>query len=62
MYDKINIQIIYNIIITHTHIYIKECKELKPVLKEISPKYSLEGLMLKQKLQYFGYLMQRATD
>ena len=31
------------------------------ILKEISPEYSLEGLMLKLKLQYFGYLMQR-TD
>ena len=31
------------------------------ILKEISPEYSLEGLMLKQKLQYFCYLMQR-TD
>ena len=31
------------------------------VLKEISPEYSLEGLMLKLKLQYFGRLMQR-TD
>ena len=30
-------------------------------LKEINPKYSLEGLMLKLKLQYFGHLMQR-TD
>ena len=30
------------------------------ILKEISPEYSLEGLMLKQKLQYFGHLMQRA--
>ena len=29
------------------------------VLKEISPDYSLEGLMLKLKLQYFGHLMQR---
>ena len=29
-------------------------------LKEISPEYSLEGLMLKLKLQYFGHLMQRA--
>ena len=29
------------------------------VLKEISPKYSLKGLMLKLKLQYFGHLMQR---
>ena len=31
------------------------------ILKEISPEYSLEGLMPKLKLQYFGYLMQR-TD
>ena len=30
------------------------------ILKEISTEYSLEGLMLKLKLQYFGYLMQRA--
>ena len=30
------------------------------VLKEISPEYSLEGLMLKLKLQYFGHLMRRA--
>ena len=39
-----------------------DCKEIKPVnLKEISPEYSLQGLMLKLKLQYFGHLMQR-TD
>ena len=39
-----------------------DCKEIQPVqLKEINPEYSLEGLMLKLKLQYFGYLMQR-TD
>ena len=31
------------------------------IIKEISPEYSLEGLMLKVKLQYFGHLMQR-TD
>ena len=44
------------------------CKEIKPVLpkgfpflKEISPEYSPEGLMLKLKLQYFGHMMQR-TD
>ena len=30
------------------------------ILKEISPEYSLEGLMLKLKLQYFGHLMRRA--
>ena len=32
------------------------------VLKEISPEYSLEGLMLKLKLQYFGHLMQRGKS
>ena len=31
------------------------------MLKEINPKYLLEGLMLKLKLQYFGHLMQRAN-
>ena len=33
----------------------------QPILKEINPEYSLEGLMLKLKLQYFGHLMQRAN-
>ena len=32
------------------------------ILKEISPEYSLEGLLLKLKLQYFGHLMQRADS
>ena len=34
----------------------------KSILKEINPKYSLEGLMLKLKLQYFGHLMRRADS
>ena len=39
-----------------------DCKEIKPVNpKEINPECSLEGLMLKLKLQYFGHLRQR-TD
>ena len=39
-----------------------DCKEIKPVnVKEISPEYSLEGVMLKLKLQYFGHLMWRTT-
>ena len=40
-----------------------DCKEIKPVkiLKEINPEYTMEGLLLKLKLQYFGHLMQR-TD
>ena len=33
-----------------------------PIIKEISPEYSLEELMLKLKLQYFGHLMQRADS
>ena len=32
------------------------------ILKEINPEYSLEGLMLKLKLQYFGHLMRRADS
>ena len=39
-----------------------DCKEIQQsILKEISPEYSLEELMVKLKLQYFGHLMQR-TD
>ena len=34
----------------------------QPILKEINPEYSLEGLMLKLKLQYFGHQMQRANS
>ena len=34
----------------------------QPILKEISPEYSLEGLMLKLNLQYFGHLMQRGDS
>ena len=36
-------------------------RSIQSILKEISPEYSLEGLMLKLKVQYFGHLMQR-TD
>ena len=40
-----------------------DCKEIQPVCsKEISPGSSLEGLMLKLKLQYFGHLMRRADS
>ena len=34
----------------------------QPILKEISPEYSLEGLIVKLKLQYFGHLMRRADS
>ena len=41
-----------------------DCKEIKPkaILKEISSEYSLEGLMSKLKLQYFGHLVQTADS
>ena len=41
-----------------------DSKEIKPksILKEIHPEYSLEGLMLKLKLQYFGHLIVRADS
>ena len=37
-------------------------KSNESILQEINPEYSLEGLMLKLKLQYFGHLMQRANS
>ena len=40
-----------------------DCKEIQQsILKETSPEYSLERLMLKLKLQYFGHLMQRSKS
>ena len=40
-----------------------DCKEIQPVHpKEINPQYSLEGLMLKLKLQYFVHLMGRVLE
>ena len=39
-----------------------DSKEIKLILKEISPEYVLEGLMLKLNLQYFGHLMRRANS
>ena len=39
------------------------CKEIQPsILKELSPEYLLEGLMLRLKFQYFGHLMQRSDS
>ena len=37
-------------------------RSIQSVLKEISPGFSLEGMMLKLKLQYFGHLMQRVDS
>ena len=41
-----------------------DCKEIQSayIIKEINPEYSLEGLMLKLKLQYFGHLIRRADS
>ena len=39
-----------------------DSKEIKPILREINPEYSQEGLMLKRKLQYFGHLMGTADS
>ena len=40
-----------------------DCQDIKQlIVKEINPEYSLEGLMLKIKLQYFGHLMRRADS
>ena len=39
-----------------------EGRSNKSILKEISPEYSLEGLILRQNLQYFGHLMQRVDS
>ena len=43
------------------HIYVSAKRSNQSILNEISPEYSLEGLTLKLKLQYFGHLMRR-TD
>ena len=39
-----------------------DCKEIQSILKEINPGCSLEGMMLKLKLQYFGHLMRRVDS
>ena len=39
-----------------------DCKEIQSILKEISPGISLEGMMLKLKLQYFVHLMRRVDS
>ena len=52
----------WTVVLEKTHERPLDCKEIQQsILKEISPEYSLEGLMLKLKLQYTGHLMQR-TD
>ena len=39
-----------------------DCKEIESILKEINSEYSLEGLIMKLKLQYSGHLMRRADS
>ena len=45
----------------HLRVPWTERRSNQSILKEINPEYSLEGLMLKLKLQYFGHRMQRAN-
>ena len=53
----------WTVVLEKTHESPLDCKEIQPVvLKEISPGISLEGMMLKLKLQYFGHLMQRVAS
>ena len=50
-------------VLEKTHESPLDCKEIQPVvLKENSPGISLEGMMLKLKLQYFGHLMRRVDS
>ena len=51
-----------NILSTQLWLQNKNYFWLKSIVKEIGPEYSLEGLMLKLKLQNFGYLMQRSDS
>ena len=54
---------IYTVVLEKTPESPLDCKEIQPsILKEISPGCSLEGLILKLKLQYFGHLMQRVDS
>ena len=51
------------VVLENTPESLMDCKEIKQsILKEIIPDYSLEGLMLKLELQYFGHLMQKADS
>ena len=51
-----------NIMVHRTRVEAKRTRSNQSILKEINPENSLEGLMLKLKLQYFGHLMQRADS
>ena len=49
-------------VLENTHVNPLDRRSKQSILKEINPEYSLEGLMLKLKLQYFFHLMQRADS
>ena len=51
-----------NVVLEKTPESSLDSKEIKPILREINPEYSQEGLMLKLKLQYFGHLMGTADS
>ena len=54
---------LWSVVLEKTLESLLNCKEIQPIhLNEISPEYSLEGLMLKLKLQYFGHLMWRTNS
>ena len=51
--------------LSNTKLMLSNCdarRSYQSILKEINPEYSLEGLMLRLKLQYFGHLMRRADS
>ena len=50
------------VLLTQTVILLKDLVASQSILKEINSEYSLEGLMLKLKLQYLGHLMRRANS
>ena len=50
------------VILAFAHYGCKARRSNQSILKETNPEFSLEGLMLKLKLQYFGHLMQRADS
>ena len=53
----------WTVVLEKTLESLSDCKEIKPVNpKEVNPEYSLEGLMLKLKLQYFGHWVQRVNS
>ena len=61
---KVGLKCFWTVVLETTPESLLDCKEIQPVHSEgeISPGYSLEGMMLKLKLQYFGHLMRRVDS